>query len=119
MQQNSQMKSPEAYKIISEVAKMLEITASTIRFWEKEFKQIKPTIINKRRYYSQENVKTIETIKELLYKQGYTLVGAKKYFKNLKATNISFEPSQSDLKLKIKKIISLLQLAKEEIKSSS
>ncbi len=34
-----------------------------IRYWEKEFKQIKPTIINKRRYYSFKDIKIIQNIK--------------------------------------------------------
>ena len=118
MKQDSQIKSPEAYKIISEAAKILKVTASTIRFWEKEFKQVKPTIINKRRYYSQENIKVIAIIKELLYEKGYTLNGAKKHFENSKITTFDAESSQPDLKLKIKKIIDLLQLAKEEIKGT-
>ena len=48
-----------------------------IRFWEKEFKQIKPKIINKRRYYSNEQVEIIKMINFLLKNQGMTVSGVK------------------------------------------
>ena len=57
------LKSNKAYKSIGEVAKILELVnkkkgtlnTHTIRFWEKEFKQIKPKILNgNRRYYNNE-----------------------------------------------------------------
>ena len=50
----------------------------TIRFWEKEFKIIKPTIINKRKYYSKKDIEAILLIKFLLKEQGLTIAGAKK-----------------------------------------
>ena len=65
------IKNFEAYKTIGEVAKILDIasnekkkiTTHTIRFWEKEFKQIKPKIMNgNRRYYDNKNIE-IEHIK--------------------------------------------------------
>tara|TARA_Y100000591_G_C21625370_1_gene590000 strand:+ start:275 stop:661 length:387 start_codon:yes stop_codon:yes gene_type:complete len=49
----------------------------TLRFWEKQFKQIKPKIINNRRYYSYENIETIKLIKYLLKDKGMTINGAK------------------------------------------
>ena len=49
----------------------------TIRFWEKEFKQIKPKIINKRRYYSDDQVELIKLIKFLLKDKGMTINGVK------------------------------------------
>ena len=48
-----------------------------IRFWEKQFKQIRPKIINKRRYYSVEQVEIIKMIKFLLKNQGMTISGVK------------------------------------------
>ena len=55
-------KTNNAYRSISEVAELLNLKNSksgklktyTLRFWEKEFKQIKPKLINKRRYYSSD-----------------------------------------------------------------
>ena len=80
----------DAYKTISEVLKMLnssnlddKITQShTIRFWETQFKQIKPKIINKRRYYDQKNIDLLLRIQFLLKKQGLTINGAKKFLNN-------------------------------------
>ena len=80
-------KTPEAYKTIGEVTKMLglvnnkngSLQTHTIRFWEKEFKQIKPTIrAGNRRYYSPKSFQTIKMIKYLLKDQGLTIKGAKR-----------------------------------------
>ena len=48
-----------------------------LRYWEKEFDQIKPKIINKRRYYSKEQIEIFKMIKYLLKKQGLTINGVK------------------------------------------
>ena len=48
-----------------------------IRFWETKFKQIKPKIINKRRYYTEDHVKTIKLIKFLIKDKGMTINGVK------------------------------------------
>ncbi len=48
-----------------------------IRFWETKFKQIKPKIINKRRYYTEDHVKTIKLIKFLIRDKGMTINGVK------------------------------------------
>ena len=48
-----------------------------LRYWEKEFKQIKPIIINKRRYYSEKQVQLIKFIKHLLRDEGLTIDGVK------------------------------------------
>ena len=49
----------------------------TLRYWEKEFKQIRPKLINKRRYYSLNQVETIKLIKYLLKDEGMTINGVK------------------------------------------
>ncbi len=48
-----------------------------IRFWESHFRQIKPKIINKRRYYSVKQIQIIELIYFLLKEKGMTIAGAK------------------------------------------
>ena len=77
----------QAYKTIGEVAKILnlknrssqKIPTHTIRFWEKEFKQIKPKLLNSnRRYYDKKNVDLLKKIKFLLKDQGMTINGVKK-----------------------------------------
>jgi len=81
------MKSDNAYKTIGEVAKILGLTDNkkgtlsthTIRFWEKEFKQIKPKILNgNRRYFNNETIDLLKKIKFLLKDQGMTINGVKK-----------------------------------------
>jgi DNA-binding transcriptional MerR regulator len=81
------IKTDQAYKTIGEVAKILELKSNkkgvlpthTIRFWEKQFKQIKPKILNSnRRYYDEENVNLLKKIKFLLKDQGMTINGVKK-----------------------------------------
>ena len=81
------MKSENAYKTIGEVAKILGLTddkkgklsTHTIRFWEKEFKQIKPKIFNgNRRYFDNETIDLLKKIKFLLKDQGMTINGVKK-----------------------------------------
>ena len=67
---------------ISQLSNELKIQNHTLRFWEDKFKQIKPTVLSGRRYYSRKDVKIIELIKFLLKEQGLTIEGAKKILKN-------------------------------------
>ena len=76
-------KDRKAYKSIGEVAKDLSIKTHTLRFWEKEFKQIKPKLLSgNRRYYSEKDINLLKLIYELLKNQGYTIAGAKKLLNN-------------------------------------
>ena len=81
------LKSDEAYKTIGEVARVLglidkksgHLQTHTLRYWEAQFKQIKPLIrAGKRRYYSKRNFQIIKLIKFLLREKGLTINGAKK-----------------------------------------
>ena len=76
------------YKTIGEVAEFLnlvnkntgKLSTHTIRFWEKEFKQIKPYIFSgKRRYYDSKSIKILKKIHHLLKIEGLTIKGVKKY----------------------------------------
>tara|TARA_X000001036_G_C20682416_1_gene806388 strand:- start:305 stop:685 length:381 start_codon:yes stop_codon:yes gene_type:complete len=75
---------------ISELSKQLKLVSikngkplnHILRYWEKEFKQIKPKIINKRRYYSFKQVEIIKFIKFLLKDKGMTIIGVKKVLKS-------------------------------------
>lgn len=81
----SNQKSPNAFKTISEASALLDVPQHVLRFWESRFSQIKPIKSRGgRRYYRSEDMKILETIKHLLYKQGYTIKGAKKAFVELK-----------------------------------
>lgn len=74
----SQTKASKAFRTIREVADELNLEPHVLRFWEKEFKQIKPMQRdNGRRYYRESDVQNIRTIQTLLHEQGYTIKGAK------------------------------------------
>lgn len=76
------------YYSIGEVAKMLNLTASQIRFWETEFPHLRPKTNRKGdRRYRSEDIDQIKVIQRLVKEQGYTLQGAKEYLdkkKNVK-----------------------------------
>ena len=84
-------KSDNAYKTIGEVAKILNLKSNkkgnlpthVIRFWETQFKQIKPKILNSnRRYYDEKTINLLKKIKFLLKDQGMTINGVKKILNN-------------------------------------
>ena len=86
-----------AYKTIGEVVKILDLknksgqkTAThTIRFWEKEFKQIKPKILSgNRRYYDKSNIDLLKKIKFLLKDQGMTISGVRKLLNSNHLNNL-------------------------------
>ena len=79
-------KTSNAYKTIGEVVRILNLESKTgrknpthtIRFWEKEFKQIKPKIFSgNRRYYDTKNIDLLKKIKFLLKDKGMTVNGVK------------------------------------------
>ena len=73
------IKSPEAFRTISEVSKDLALPQHVLRFWETKFVQIKPIKRGGgRRYYRPEDVKLLKGIKSLLYNDGYTIRGVQK-----------------------------------------
>ena len=84
-------KSDSAYKTIGEVAKILNLKSNKkgdlpthiIRFWETQFKQIKPMILNSnRRYYDENAINLLKKVKFLLKDQGMTINGVKKILNN-------------------------------------
>ena len=76
------MKSPQAFRTISEVSNEVNIPAHVLRFWETKFPNINPLKRSgNRRYYRPEDVKLITRIKTLLYDNGYTVKGVQKLLK--------------------------------------
>tara|TARA_B100000989_G_scaffold270564_1_gene226739 strand:- start:4 stop:387 length:384 start_codon:yes stop_codon:yes gene_type:complete len=84
-------KSEKAYKTIGEVAEILKLKSKnkvafsthTIRFWETQFKQVKPKLLNSnRRYYDQKTINILKKIKFLLKDKGMTINGVKKILNN-------------------------------------
>ena len=112
-------KTSKAYKTIGEVAEILELNTigskkntHTIRYWESEFKQIKPFIINKRRHYDDKNVNLLKKIKFLLKDKGMTISGVKKQL-NEDFFDIDANENKTinalDLKYKLNKINKLVK----------
>ncbi len=120
------IKEKMAYKTIGEVAKYVglinrktgNLSTHTIRFWEKQFKQIKPKIFaGKRRYYDTNTVKIIKKIKYLLKEKGMTIKGVKNILNNPVSLNLdeisknninTSSINKANLINKIKKITSII-----------
>ena len=118
-------KADQAYKTIGEVAKILDLKVNNkgslpthiIRFWETQFKQIKPKILNSnRRYYDEKNIDLLKKIKFLLKDQGMTINGVKKILDNddtLKLDEMADKSIKAGkLKNKLTKISNILKTLK-------
>tara|TARA_Y100000590_G_C15464378_1_gene917710 strand:- start:185 stop:568 length:384 start_codon:yes stop_codon:yes gene_type:complete len=120
------IKNNSAYKTIGEVAEILglinkksgNINTHTIRYWEKEFKQIKPKIFSgNRRYYDEKNINLLKKIQFLLKSEGLTIKGVKKllenntsdYLKSNKYGENLNSVERKNIKIKLKKISSMLK----------
>ena len=124
-------KESEAYKTIGEVARIVglinkkkgTLSTHTIRFWEKEFRQINPKILSgKRRYYSNKEIHIIKLIKFLLKEKGMTIKGVKAMLNNPKSStlddttkySVTNQSLQKDkIKDNIKKISKIIDELKE------
>ena len=122
------VKKENAYKSIGEVAKLLNLVSQktgklnthTIRFWEKEFRQIRPKIFSgKRRYYDNKTIEILKKIKFLLKEKGMTINGVKKYLINKnffdldEFSNTSINSKNNNLKSQIEKISKLVKEIKK------
>ena len=121
-------KSNDAYKSIGEVAKILDLVnkkngslnTHTIRFWEKEFKSIKPRILTgRRRYYDNSTIEILKKIKFLLKNQGMTIKGVKRVLSESPSFNLDDLSNKSinmNNNLVLKKKISKISKLIKEIK---
>ena len=76
------VKSPDAFRTISEVATELEVPQHVLRFWESRFAQVKPVKrAGGRRFYRPEDVDLLRGIRALLYSDGLTIRGVQKLLK--------------------------------------
>ncbi len=118
-------KSFKTYRTIGEVVRILglenkkgqSLPTHTIRFWEKEFKQIKPKIFNgQRRYYDKKNIEIIKKIYFLLKEQGMTINGAKKILESKDSLKLdetlNKTISSNKIKKKLVKISSIIKSLK-------
>jgi DNA-binding transcriptional MerR regulator len=96
-------KSADAFRTISEVAAALDVPQHVLRFWESKFTQVRPLKRGGgRRYYRPEDVELLQTIRSLLYDDGYTIKGVQKLFRDgsLKPKRRSAEPADTGAKTK-------------------
>ncbi len=119
-------KSDNAYKTIGEVAKILQLKSKkkgalpthTIRFWETQFKQIKPKIFNSnRRYYDEGTINLLKKVKFLLKDQGMTINGVKKVLKGEESLDLDEMANNSikadNLRNKLNKISNIIKNIKK------
>ena len=99
-----------AYRTISEVSEQLDVPTHVLRFWETKFTQLKPMKRSGgRRYYKATDLDLLMRIRDLLYRDGFTIKGAQKALRekktaaptqtptNTKVTpSVSSSPSQQD-----------------------
>ena len=121
----------KTYKTIGEVAEILnlvnkktgKLSTHTIRFWEKEFREIKPYIFaGNRRYYDHKSIEVLKKIQFLLKNQGMTIKGVKKHLQS-KYSNLDEVHNQTinsdSLKNKLNKISNLLKEIKKNGKKNT
>jgi len=119
-------KSDKAYKTIGEVAKILQLKSKkkgvlpthTIRFWETQFKQIKPKILNaNRRYYDEGTIDLLKKVKFLLKDRGMTINGVKKVLKGEESLDLDEMANNSikadNLRNKLNKISNIIKNIKK------
>ena len=106
------LKEGKLYYSISEVSKHFEVAPSLLRYWESEFKTIKPRRNTKgTRFYTKKDVDEIATIYLLVKEKGYTLQGAKDKIKSdKKGVNSNLEVIR-----KLENIKEFLAQIKEEL----
>ena len=119
---------------ISELSKILNLVVSNskkplnhvLRYWEKEFKQIRPKKINNRRYYSLKQVEIVKMIKFLLKNKGMTILGVKSILDlninkldDYNSHSLKAEYYKKNLKLKSKNILKKINKIKNYGKKNS
>lgn len=78
----------KAYFRIGEVSKILQVEPYVLRYWESEFKSIKPArTTSDQRIYRRKDVVELMMIKRLLYEEAFTIKGAKQYLAKMKIKN--------------------------------
>ncbi len=115
----------DSYKTISETVEILNINnprtknnqTHTLRYWETQFKQIKPKKINNRRYYDKRNIDLLLKIQFLLKIQGMTINGVKKILDNNDLNideNLKKNITSHDIKFRLNRINSLIKNIKKK-----
>ena len=116
------------YINISQLSKLLKLVDPksqkplnhVLRYWEKEFKEIKPVLIKNRRYYSNKQVELIKMIKFLLKDKGLTIKGVQNIIKSKINTlddhdlsSLKADYQKENIKLKSKKLLEKIKYIKK------
>ncbi|MGB0839134.1 MAG: MerR family transcriptional regulator [Chitinophagales bacterium] len=111
-EKNKLDKLTKRYYSIGEVAKMFNVSASLIRFWEGEFSLLRPRKNQQgNRLFTAKDIENLHLIYHLVKERGYTLEGAKRKLKQNKTDTINnFKMVQT-----LKKVKSLLIQIRDEI----
>ncbi|PHR49640.1 MAG: transcriptional regulator [Fluviicola sp.] len=108
-EQIQESKLTKLYYSIGDVAKMFDVNASLIRFWEKEFPSVQPKKNKKgNRLFSPKNIMELQRIYNLVKVDGHTLDGAKKALKSKSSTPTSLSSNSSEVINKLEQIKSKL-----------
>jgi len=85
------LKKDRKYYRIGEVSRIVGVEPHVLRFWEREFRQVRPRRVSRQRLYRKQDLEALKLIKRLLYHEGFTIAGARKRLDSLKQ-----EPVVSD-----------------------
>lgn len=92
---STHVKSPAAFRTITEVANELDLPQHVLRFWETKFSQVRPMKRRGgRRYYRPEDVVLLREIRRLLYVEGYTIRGVQKLLRQQNRKALLARPPQ-------------------------
>ena len=112
-------KSSDAFRTISEVSTALDIPPHVLRFWETKFSILRPLKRSGgRRYYRPDDVTILIRIRDLLYKDGFTIKGAQRFLKSKEAlapTGAFLEATVSSHSSDLAAIQSLLDSARKRL----
>ena len=100
-------KSADAFRTISEVSDELEVPQHVLRFWESKFGQVKPLKRGGgRRYYRPNDIELLRRIRDLLYREGYTIKGVQKLLRESRSEPASPPaggPKETDLEADVRR----------------
>ena len=114
-------KSSDAFKTISEVSAALDVPPHVLRFWETKFTSLRPLKRSGgRRYYRPDDIAVLTRIRDLLYKDGFTIKGAQRFLKSKKAlapTDVVHDAAVGGDAPDLAAIQALLELARDRLVS--
>jgi len=111
-----------AFFRIKEAAEKIGVVPHVLRFWESQFPTLKPNKTSRgQRLYSDEDVENFSKIKHLLYNEGYSIPGARKFLKEAKSNKTNDNPASTAVEQSLreefcKEVIEDLKSLKETIK---